>query len=478
MKFLLLFAFASSVFIAQSQVIVIDKDTTINDTWIVPAGVTLRFEGGRIKGKGRLQGGIIQAGMRQWIFDTALTVNPEGVYAHDFSAMWFGANANNADNYNAIQTALNTCIRNSVALRNCFLPHGVYNISRSLIIYNIYQGNYVGATIRFYGESSFWDATTGTTLKYNAFDGFALGVQVGKGVEIDHIEILGQFKSPEGPDARYYNIAFDNFKDVNARCVDKQYGPYAGIVVDPFSQGKIPADNGYNKLSNYYLPGPVNINGSTGIKVHDVAVGNFVVNVCISPNGTTRNAEILLFENIRLGDGKVGFSSGEDQEKYNVIRGMYSWGRIHTLFITGKYGNGTPGNWYVDGGNIAGRPIRLIENHQSGWFATHIANLFCESLGTIGTITSAMPASIRNCTFDFAFPEQAGQLTLLEARNEGVKFDNCMFRYYNGKTEPMIFSGNPTFENCLFTGQPNSLQSGEKPLFINCKAGGSWLNTK
>lgn len=476
MKFLfaLLFTFFSGLLF--SQVIVIKKDTTINGTWNVAPGIILRFEGGKISGKGKINGGIIQAGLQQWIFDTTVTVNPEGVYDHDFSAMWFGANAKNADNYNQIQTAINTCVRNSPAIRNCFLPQGVYKFSRPLFICHVYKGIYVGCTMRFYGESNFWDATNGTTLQYTATDGFALGVQVGKGVEIDHLAIKGQFKSPQAADSIYYNTSFNNFKDVNGKCIDKQFGPYAGIVVDPFNKGRTPPDKGYNTMPDSYLVGGNDISGSTGVKVHDVFVGNFVVNICVSPNGITRNAEILLFENIRIGDGKAGISGGEDQEKDNTIRGVYSWGRLHTLFVTGKYGNGTPGNWYIDGGNIAGKLIRLIENNESGWYPTHISNLFCEGLGTIGTISSALPVSVSNSTFHFAFPENVGYLTLLDARNEGVKFSNCIFRYYHGGNESMTFSGNPTFENCLFSGTPKMLQSsGAMPIFINCKVGGTRL---
>ena len=426
---LLLFAIAIIYPVAKtfSQDLFISKDTTVNNTWTIPAGSILKFGSkGHISGTGTIRGGIIDASLGQWIFDTTLTIIPEGTYGKDFSAKWFGA-GRVKDNSAALQKGINTVLANGETLRNFYIPKGTYNFSKPLIIANVYKGQYTGSTIHMYGETSFWDCCSGTTLKYTATDGFAIGLQLNKGTEINNLAITGQFKAPAGNDTSYYNIPFEKFNDVNGKCGTI----YAGIVID--------------------YDGSKNMGGSTGVKIHDVSVSNFTIDYLVSPNGKTFNADILLFENIRCGDAKVGFASGQAQEKGNVIRGIYSWGSVHTLISIGRYGKSQAGNYMIDGGNVAGKCIRLFDISQSGWYATSIANIFSESIATIGSISTQIPTSISNCTFHFVYPEVIGKQTLFYTNNDKTKFSNCIFRYYGSKQE-MKFAGAATYDNCMFSG--------------------------
>ena len=410
-----------------SQDLFINKDTTINNTWNIPAGTILKFGSrGHISGKGTIRGGIIDAALGQWIFDTTLTLFPEGTYGKDFSAKWFGA-GRVKDNSAAFQKGINTVLINNETLRDFFIPKGVYEFSKPLTISSIYKDRYIGATIHMYGETSFWDCCNGTTLKYTSTDGFAIGLQYAKGTEINNLAIIGQFKAPGGNNFDYYNIPFEKFTDANGKCGEM----YAGIIID--------------------YDGSKNSGGSSGVKIHDVSVGNFSINYLVSPNGKTVNADILVFENIRCGDAKIGFASGQAQEKGNVIRGIYSWGSIHTLVSIGRYGKSQAGNYLIDGGNIAGRCIRLFDISQSGWYSTSIANLFSESLCTIGSITTQIPVSISNCTFHFLFAEDIGKQKLFYSNSDKTKFSNCIFRYY-GSTQPMRFAGAAQYDNCIFSG--------------------------
>lgn len=411
----------------QAQDIYINKDTAVNKTWNIAPGTILRFGSkGHISGNGTIKGGIIDAAAGQWIFDTGLTILPEGTYNRFFSAKWFGA-GRIKDNFGALQKGINTVLENSASLRDFYIPPGVYEFSRPLLIKNIYKGKYTGATIHIFGESSFWDCCNGTTLKYTGTDSFALGLQLNKGTEINNLIITGQFKSPELPDSAYYNLPLDKYTDANGKCGNQ----YAGIVID--------------------YDGSKNSGGSTGIRIHDVNVGNFSINYLVSPNGITFNADILLFENIRCGDARIGFANGQAQEKGNVIRGIYSWGSIHTLYTAGKLGKGQAGSYTIDGGNIAGRCIRLFDISQAGWYSTNISNLFAESLGNVGSILSQIPISINNCTFHFVRPSLIGKQTLFYSNTEKVAFNNCIFRYY-GLKDAMKFLGNATYNNCFFSG--------------------------
>ncbi len=420
--FLLLFIFSY----CNAQDIFINKDTTISNTWTIPKGTIIKFGSkGKLSGKGTIRGGIIDAYAHQWIFDTSLSVFPEGAYNNFFSAKWFGAGYLK-DNAGVLQKGINTVLANQNT-RDFFIPRGKYAFSKPLTVAAIYKEAYVGCTIHIYGESSFWDSGTGTTLDYTATEGFAIGLQLNKGSEINNLTITGRFKVPQLKDSEYYNIPFDSFTDAQGKCSEL----YAGLVID--------------------YDGTKNSNGSTGLKIHDLHVGNFTIDYLISPNGKTFNADILLFENIRCGDAKVGFATGQAQEKGNIIRGIYSWGSIHTLFSNGRYGKAQAGNYTIDGGNIAGRCIQLFDIRQQGWYSTTILNVFAESIGRIGNITSQIPVSVNNCTFHFAYPSRAGKQILLNANTEKIVFANCIFRYY-GLPDAMIFNSAATFFNCQFSG--------------------------
>lgn len=398
----------------------VTRDTTISGTWDLH-GKILTISG-KISGKGLIKDALIEANPFIQIFDTTIALS--GCRAREFSAMWYGASSGNKDNYAALQQSITTCIN----VMPLYIPAGTYNYSRSLKIFVLYKGVYTGAALHIYGEGGIWNA--GTILHYTGND-FAIGGQVLKGAEIDHLTIIGNFHSPDLSGAAYYSIPFSEYND------PKVGQNLSGIVID--------------------YDGSKNSSGSTGVKLHDLNVGNFAIDYSISPNGQTFNAEIIIMENIRCGDARLGISSGQAQEKGNVIRGLYSWGRIHTIFATNIYGKKQAGNYTIDGGNIAGLPIRLIYNTQSGWYPTSISNLFCESLGSIGTITGGdsknnMPTSISNCIFNFAIPSIAGKQVLLNSNSTFIKFNNCLFRYYGRYSDTLHFSGVATFDNCSFSG--------------------------
>jgi hypothetical protein len=398
----------------------INKDTTISGTWDLH-GKILNISA-KISGNGIIKNALIEANPFIQIFDTTVTLS--GCRAREFSAMWYGASSNNRDNSAALQKSINTCI-NTMPL---YIPRGTYNYSRSLKIFVLYKGRYVGASIHLYGDGGIWEE--GTVLHYSGND-FALGGQYLKGAEIDHLTLKGNFHSPAIDGPAYYAIPFSAYNDPKAG------QNLAGIVID--------------------YDGSKNTGGSTAVQLHDLNAGNFAIDYEISPNGVTFNADIILMENIRCGDARLGISCGQAQEKGNVIRGLYSWGRIHTIFATNIYGKHQAGNYTIDGGNIAGLPIRLIYNPESGWFPTHIYNLFCESLGTIGTITAGdtknnIPTTINNCVFDFAYIFQAGRQTLFTSNSTFIKFNNCSFRYYGRYSDTLHFAGKATFDNCSFSG--------------------------
>ena len=443
--------------------VVISASVTINGTLTIPQEKIIKFEGGKFSGRGTINGGIVEANYHAQIFDTTLTVNPKTVDQY-FSVKWFGAMGNNNDDHSAIQRSINTCIKNNI--RTVYLPAGKYKISKPLIILN--AGTF--CTLELLGESSFWDSNMGSELATTFTNTFAIGIQNGKGCKIRKLKITGLFSPPNTNDRKkFFNTSFENFKD--GVCRDSRYSPYASIVIDPFtnlSSNKLPSDGGYPGLASFY--GLYNAfstqTGSTGIEIEEMSINNFVVGICSSPNGLTRNAEITIMNKIQFENCKLCISGGQDQEKANVISNIYCWGGTHTIFGTDLYGGPRmAGNWNIDHANIAGGVVRFIYNDQHGYFPTYISHVFAESLGTWGTINSELACSISDCHIDFEYPNVAGNQTLITSWGQNIVYRSCNFRYY-GESTPMKIEGNAVFEHCYFSGPVNKKSAGAGNVYI------------
>jgi len=440
----------------------------INGTVKIPAGKTLRFDPGcRLTGNGTIEGGIIDAGYQQFIFDTTLTINPEAVNGY-FSVKWFGAKGNGSDDQAPIQKSINTCIRNNI--RTLFIPVGRYTISKPLIVRGLGKDNARNyCTLEVLGESSFWDSNLGTEINPSFTDGFAFGIHRGKGCKIRKMKINGKFTPPFKNDKmKFYNSSFEDFKD--GICRDNRNSPYAAIVIDPFTNipgNELNVANYYPGLDAYYgTNGNSRQSGSTGTEIEEININGFVVGICSSPNGITRNAEITLINKIQFSNCKLAISGGQDQEKANVISNIYCWGGTHTIFGTDLYGGKRmAGNWDIDHVNIAGGVVRFIYNDQHGYFSTSVNHVYAESLGSWGMINSELACEIANCNVDFEYPETAGTQTLITSWGKNVVYRSCNFRYYGRKNTPLRIAGNATFERCYFSGPVENGKKNES-LFV------------
>jgi hypothetical protein len=441
-----------------SVVLINTPNVIINGTLNIPPSKVLRFEPGcKITGHGTINGGIIEAGYQSNIFDTTLTVNPKAVGQY-FSVKWFGAvGTRTADDYNAIQKSITTCLKNNI--RTLFIPAGRYKISRPLIL----RGEPF-CTLEIVGESTFWDSNMGSEIYPDFNNTFAIGIQGGKGCMIHKLKLVGLFKPPFMNDRmKFFNTKFEDFTD--GICRDSRNSPYSAIVIDPFTNlatDPMPADGGYPSLTSSYgkAKGLATQSGSTGTQIEDMIINNFVVGICSAPNGLTRNAEITIINKIQFENCKLCVSGGQDQEKGNTVSNIYCWGGTHTIFATGLYGTfRQAGNWNIDHANIAGGVVRFIYNIESGYFSTHVSHVFAEELGTWGTFSSELAADVSDCMVDFAYPETAGEQTLITSWGENVVYRSCNFRYY-GQKRPLRIEGNCTFDHCFFSGPINKSTTG------------------
>jgi len=439
-------------------VLISSADIVINGTLNIPAGKMFRFENGFfIKGRGVVNGGDYDAGYQQQLFDTSLTVNPRSVNQY-FSVKWFGAKGINKDDYAPIQKSINTCVKNNIHV--LYFPGGRYKISSPLIIRDAdnskTENQRAFCTLEILGESSFWDSNSGSEILPMFVNAFAVGIQNGKGCKIRKLKITGLFKPPASRNTKdFYSMSFDKFSD--GKCRDSRYSPYAGIVIDPFTNlpsNPMPPDGGYPTLISYYgRSGKLQTqSGSTGTELEELNISGFVVGICSSPNGQTRNAEITIINKVQFANCKLCISGGQDQEKGNRISNIYCWGGTHTIFGTDLYGGARmAGNWNIDHVNIAGGVVRFIYNDQHGYFPTYISNVFAESLGSFGIFNSQIASEVSDCSFDFAYQSQAGVQTLLSSYGQNIVFRSCNFRYYGSK-DTLLMKGNCVFEHCYFSG--------------------------
>lgn len=400
------------------EIVNIYNDTTMSGTQDFSGKILNIYA--TISGTCTLTNAIIVAVPFIQIFDTTVTIGT-GIQCERFSAMWFGAKPSLADNSRQLQYSINASINKAWLW---YLPTGVFKTKDSLIVKTGDYGSYEQSTIHMYGDASFW-GDGGSQILYSG-DFCALGLQLNKGSTVRNIILKGKWASPTSTGSTYYSLPLIDYTNTGTG------GNGNGLWIDPFGD--------WNQRS-----------GSTGCKFTDMQVKNFMTDIKIS-NSISQNGEIMIFDNIQLGDAKYGILTSQPQEKANVFRGIYSWGKIHTLFTIRN------GNYYIEGGNVAGSCIRLFDIQNESWFPTHIKDFYAEQFGTIGTISSNLPSSVQNCVFDFAYQSLAGVQTLLTADNNFIKFDNCQFRYY-GQSQDFNFSGTSTFENCLFTSVVNGLSN-------------------
>lgn len=453
---------------------VISSNTSINNN------IIMSFDNGAIlSGAGALNGGMIDAGYSQQICTSDFLINPNaGFKEAKISVKWFGALGNNSnDDYPAIQAAINTVVRNTLRIRTVWFPSGLYRISAPLIAANWDGTRYQFHTTFFEGETSMWpNSNTGARIFPQFRDTFALGIQAGKGCKVISLGFYGQFTPPAVlPNYAFYSLSFEEFTDGVSR--DSTYSPYSGIVVDPFSNSaaQVPADGGYPGLTSWYR-GTGGVAGSTAIEMTDVVTMNFVVGIIISPNGFTRNAEIIRIHKWQVQSVKAGVAGTQEQEKTNVVDTFAGWGGIHTLITVGLYGAGTPGHWKFVHGNLAGSVNRLIYNNQRGYFPSFIEDIYAESLGSVGFIASITGFTGKDCDLNFVYLTES-KMTQWQLQCDGgsVKFIGGQFRIY-GTSMPVCILGDAQFDGVSFNTIPyvlgNNAGNTRSSLFTNCIANG------
>lgn len=409
----------------------ITVDTVLTSDWDLHGDIL--HLSSKISGNITIRNAIIEANPYIQIFSPeVLLINCK---TKEFSTAWYGANKAISDNSTLLQRCIDICIFNGIT--NLYVADS-YQYSTSLKAYYLYNGIYTGFCLNMYGDSDMWNNRT--TLTYTG-NSFAIGYQLAKGGSISKLWIHGKYVPPINTGISYYNTNFPVSVGLN------------GIVID--------------------YDGTKNSSGTSALHIHDTMVDGFDVLYSVSPNGFTFNADVLTFTNIRCGNGRIGFQSGQAQEKGNQINNIVSWGNLQTLISIGKSGKYQAGQYIIRNGNIAGGCVQLFDISLSGWNGFAVHGLYAESIARIGTIyawttATLVPVDIRNLYVRFALKAQAGNQTLITSNSPRVKLSDSSLWYYGTINELMTFSGRMTFDNCDFG---RSYWNNNSVLNLNYKTG-------
>ncbi|GAO43815.1 hypothetical protein FPE01S_02_09210 [Flavihumibacter petaseus NBRC 106054] len=346
----------------------------------------------------------------------------------------FGAKGDGrADDTRPLQLAIDSAVKVSGTL---YVPNK-YRITNSCLAAAWNGKEYGTFTFKMIGDATWWDVNNRSVIIADFKDGFALGIQRGKGCVVQGINFQGKYVAPK---SSYLEMVLGAVPS-DTTCLDTRYAVYCAVAVDPVGPKK-PSTGGYPRCESLYRG---NTSGSTGITIDNCTANGFTVPFITSPNGQTQNAEQLTFSNIRIGDGKFGFVGCQAQERTNLISNVGAWGTLHTLFHFGSYGAGQAGQWMVDRANIAGNVFQIVSRNSSGFYPLTMTRIAAESIVRIGSWYSGVGDVLDLSNIHLKYIDQIGFIPPYHLKGEGLTIRNSNIRYY-GLSLPVIVDGKVNWE--------------------------------
>jgi hypothetical protein len=354
--------------------------------------------------------------------DTGRVNDSGSVNVMDFGAKGDGK----TDDYLPIQTACNACIAYPSSCTRVRLPVGNYRITQSIVLQNIRNGQYAFFTLQLTGDAPNKSASNSwlSRITYDNNHGFGIGIQLGRGISIENITVLGKYQFPYKVTNRNIGtLTFDQWNDGSV--VDSRNNPYAGIVIDPY----------------------VNRNGSSagtsGVEIRQCAVKQFMVGICLTPNPVTLNDEMINIIDDDIEAVRVAIAIGQDQSKEIHIDRFKCWASTHTILDGLHYGRGTGGgSVMIEGMNIAGN-VNEIFDLSTDRFPLSAKDIYSESLFRIGYVGNGAGANFINFEIDFLTGPGLPAADYLLAGQ--ANFYGGSLRYYdNSQTHRMNLSNMET----------------------------------
>ena len=327
------------------------------------------------------------------------------VSVKDFGAVGDGKH----DDIDALEHARDFVINHPAVL---VMPIGSYFISRPFLLQNIVKGQNQFFTIHLKGVFSSKSASIEylTRIICGYKSGFGIGIQLGRGITIENITVLGTYTFPD--QVTNLNIGSLKFNDwANGSVTDSRYNPYAGISIDPFG-------------------GILGGGGTSDVTIRNCSIRQWMVGICLTPNSETANDEIVNIIDDDIENCRVSIAIGQDQSKTIKISGLKVWGSTHTVLDGLTYGKGTGGgSVFCDNWNIAGNVNQLF-NLITDRFPLSAINIYSESIFRIGNVGRGAGSNFINFEIDFlSGPGLPAPDYLLSG---DANFYGGSLRYYDG----------------------------------------------
>lgn len=348
------------------------------------------------------------------------------------------------DDYAAIQSAIFHYIKHKYSY--LLFEKGQYDLSEGVVNLNP-EGGYTFLSLHGDGNSFDPKAGGGTLIYLWDKKESSLYIQRGKGLTIKDFNFQGQNKIWDYTFEDIINER-DNFNPYG--CLDTRTAMHSAIEIDAFFNEGVP--NKYPKKARYYTE--KSIGGSTGIRVTDVYASYFIAGIAISRSGM-QNGEDCKFTNVWIDHVKYVFTSGNAQNRTNVVTNLISWGT--TLYVFDSYSTGYSGGcpFIVRGANIVACKYVFNTNQ---WFGNSedADGMFLEEVWSLGGCINGgrdMNMFLTNMKWyvmGAAFHNgKALRLPTQYAQAHTIKMENCEMYFYGKPKTMMAFSATYlTLDHC------------------------------
>lgn len=250
---------------------------------------------------------------------------------------WFGAIGNGvADDYYAIQRAIDYSVYEDTTIKKVFIPSGNYLVSRT--IHMGYGSAYSSVSLvgdgapTFRGEQQF----NGATITVNFSNAPALNIQGARNSTVDNItfiglnEITGYLTDTSA--SNLSNWIYSGLDTIG----DNRYTPYAAITVDAYA-GSAPTPAYPNVLFPSYTGISTQYSklSSSQVKIRNVHIYKFTVGIVVKPNADN-NGDFVQIEKAIIERVAYGISIGNSQARNTRISDCYI--DAHTCITNSKHG--------------------------------------------------------------------------------------------------------------------------------------------
>jgi hypothetical protein len=392
------------------------------------------------------------------------------------------------DDYPRLQTAIDFCL--SHPGHRMLLAAGHFSISHPLIVAKRAGSDYAQATIDIEGVEDAKDAVDPycTEIIPQFTNGFAIGIQQGKGCTISNIRFAGKYVLPQhlGP-IQIDSLSWKGWSD--GVCSDGRTNPYSAIAIDPFSDpGDYTSDTTlyqkYKGLDSFYLPG-MSRSGSTAINISGCSIEGFVVGVMVTPS-YQQNGDLINVADSRIDFCKVCYAYTQAQSKGNQLNDLMCWGAVRTVLDGIHFGflrsDGSTAP-FVNVMNIAGGAYELVAA-TSATYPVSMSNVYATQLFKIGEVNGPTPTVFNGLEVNFQLGTGMPSPDFYFAGSD-VTFTGSMLRVYNAQTKfnrITLNSPGNVFNGGLFSSPPVAV-TGQKfspgPTFnsVNLSYTGGVLNS-